>query len=168
MTFLQKLSAYSLGLISDKDLPEVALTGLEEGYESESLRVLAGRKTTDNSFLLNDYFTRTLKELGLTLKKRKDAFTDIIAFYARKIVDNKTDTYFEFEKINTIVNKTEFDWDDIGLMRCYAEYISIWEEKTGGLDFHTAEGITKEKYIEKTEETIRKHLEEWLTANGRT
>ena len=168
MTFLQKLSAYSIGLITDKDLPDLAMTGLEEGFDSESLRILAGHNTTDTSFVLNDYFTRTLKELKLTLKERKDAFIDIIAFYARKIVDNKADTYFEFEKINAIVNKTEFGWDDIGIMPCYAKYISIWEEKMDGLDFHTAEGLTKEEYIKKAEEEIRKYLQQWLIHNGGT
>lgn len=166
MTFIQKLSAYSLGLITDKDLPDLAMTGLEEGFDSESLRILAGLNTSDNSFVLNDYFTRALKELKLTLKERKDAFIDIIVFYARKVVDRKSDAYFEFEKINTIVNNTEFSWDDMGLMSCYAEYVSIWEEKMDGLDFHTAEGLGKEEFIIKTEEKIRKYLQQWLINIG--
>ena len=166
MTFLQKLSSYSLGLIRDKDLPDVAMTGLEEGYDSESLRILAGLTTTENSFLLNDYFGRTLKELRLSLNDRKEILKNVVAFYAKNIVDKKADAYLEFEKLNEIINKTEFRCDDLGLMSCYADYISIWEEKTGGLDFHSAENITKEKYIEKTEESIRKHLQEWLIVYG--
>jgi hypothetical protein len=35
MTFIQKLSSYSLGFITDKDLPDVAMTVLEEGYDSD-------------------------------------------------------------------------------------------------------------------------------------
>jgi len=169
MTFLQKLSAYSLGFITDKDLPDVAMTGLEEGYDSESLRILAGHNTTDNSFVLNDYFRRALKELRLALNDdRKEALINVVAFYAKNIVDKKADAYLEFEKLNEIINKTEFHCEDLGLMSCYVDYISIWEEKTNGLDFHTADGITKEKYIEKTEESIRKHLQEWLTVNSGT
>lgn len=166
MTFLQKLSAYSLGFITDKDLPDVAITGLEEGYDSESLRILAGHNTTDNSFVLSDYFIRALKELRLALNDRKEALINVVGFYAKNIVDKKADTYLEFEKLNEVINKTEFHCDDIGLMSCYADYISIWEEKTHGLDFHTAEGITKEKYIEVTQESLRKHLQEWLAVNG--
>lgn len=166
MNFHQKLSAYSLGLLADEFLPDIAITGLEEGYDSESLRILAGHNSVENSFALNDYFIKTLKELGLTQKDRKDALINVIAFYAKKIVDKNTDTYLEFEKLNEVVNKTEFHCEDIGLMPCYADYISIWEEKMDGLDFHTAEGLTKEKYIEKTEEDIRKYLKEWLTTNG--
>ena len=168
MTFLQKLSAYSLGLITDKDLPNVAMTGLDEGYDSESLRILAGHNTTDNSFVLNYYFLRTLKERRLALNDKKRALINVVAFYAKNIVGKKSDTYLEFEKLNEIINKTEFHSDDIGLMSCYADYISIWEEKNDGLDFHTAEGLTKEKYIERKQESLRKHLQGWLTANGGT
>lgn len=165
MTFLQKLSAYSLGLITDKDLPEVAMTGLEEGYDSESLRILAGYNTTENPFVLADYLTRALKELRLAFNDRKKALIDVASFYVKNIVDKKADTYLEFEELTEIIDKTEFQCEDIGLMSCYAEYISIWEEKTDGLDFHTAMGLTKEKYIEKTEESLRNHLQEWLTIN---
>jgi hypothetical protein len=52
MSFLQELSAYSLGFITDKDLPDPAMTGFEEGYDFESPRILAGLNTTKNSFLL--------------------------------------------------------------------------------------------------------------------
>jgi hypothetical protein len=166
MTFQQKLSAYALGLLTNKDLPDIAMTGLEEDYDSESLRILAGHGSTDNSFVINDYFERTLKELKLTLKGRKEALIDVVAFYAENIVNNKVDTYIHFEKLNDIVDGTEFKWEDLGLMTCYAEYISIWEEKMGGLDFHTSEGLTKEKYIKKSEERIRQYLQEWLLTHG--
>ena len=166
MTFLQKLSAYSLEIITNKDLPDVAVTGLEEGYDSESLRILAGLNPADNPFVINDYFTRALKELGLELNNRKEAVVNVIIFYAKNIVEKKADTYQEFDKLNEIIDKTEFHYEDFGLMSCYAEYISIWEEITGGLDFHTADGLTKEKYIEKVKENIRNHLQDWLAING--
>jgi hypothetical protein len=168
MTFFQKLSAYSLGFITDKDLPDVAMTGLQEGYDSESLRILAGHNTKDNLFVLNDYFRRALIELRVVLNDKKESLITVVAFYARNIVDKKVDTYLEFEKLNEIITKTGFHCADIGLNSCYAEYISIWEEKMDGLDFHTADGIPKEKYIEKTEENIRNHLQEWLIVNGGT
>ncbi len=168
MTFHQKLSAYTLGFLTDKELPDIAMTGLEEGYDAESLRILAGHTITDNSFVLRDYFKSMVKELGLTLKERKEALISIIAFYAKNIVDKKTGTYTEFEKLNQTINKTEFDCDDMGLMPCYADYISIWEEKMDGLDFHSVQGLTKEEYIEKTEGEMRKYLEEWLITNGGT
>lgn len=84
MTFLQKISAYTLGILTDKDLPGIAMTGLEEGYDSESLRILAGHNMTDNSFVLDDYFRRTLNELRLALKDRKEALKDAVAFLCKQ------------------------------------------------------------------------------------
>ncbi|RYY00836.1 MAG: hypothetical protein EOO53_21105, partial [Gammaproteobacteria bacterium] len=106
MTLVQKISAYTLGILTDKDLPDIAMTGLEEGYDSESLRILAGYNTTNNSFILNDYFRKTLKELGLTFNDRKEALINVVAFYAKNVVDKKADPYLEFEKVNEIINKT--------------------------------------------------------------
>ena len=144
MTFSQKISAYTLGFLFDKDLPDIAMTGLEEGRDSESLRILAGHNTTDNSFLLNEYFIKVLQELRLVVKDRKESLKDVISYYATNIVNKKSDTYLEVKKLNEIISKTEFYYDDLDLMPCYADYISIWEEKMDGLDFHTAEGLTKE------------------------
>ncbi len=164
LTFLQKISAYALGLSTEKDLPGLAITGLEEGYDSVSLRILAGLNPTDSPFNLNDYFTSSLNELQIIMPEGKEALIEVVAYYARAIVEKTTDTYTAFGKLIDIINKTPYHCADIGLLHCYADYISIWEEKMGGLDFHTKEGITSEKYIEKTEESIRQQLTKWLAA----
>ncbi len=61
MTFVQKIFAYTLGILTEKDLPDIAITGLEEGYDSESLRILAGHNSTDNAFQLVDYFNASFR-----------------------------------------------------------------------------------------------------------
>ncbi|MCX6319579.1 MAG: hypothetical protein NTW29_20040 [Bacteroidetes bacterium] len=165
MTFEQQISAYSLGILQAKDLQDLAIKGLEESYDSESLRILAGLSSTENPFILHDYFTKAISELNIQLKDPKDALKDVIFFYAKIIVDKQVDTYSGFDKLDSIIMKTGFDFDNFDLMPCYVEYISIWEEKSDGLDFHTYEGLTKEQYIEKTEQQIRNFLREWLNAN---
>jgi len=165
MTFEQKIAAYILGLLKENDLPDIALTGLEEGKDSLSLRMLAGLSPTSNPFELETYFKNAVSELNVKLQEKKEALISIIAYYARIIVESNTDTYNRFSKLNEIIGSTEFSYDDIGLMYCYGDYISIWEEKTGGLDFHTTEGLSKEQYIEKTELNMRKVLENWLFVN---
>lgn len=162
MTFLQKISAYSLGLSTEKDLPDLAITGLEEGYDSASLQILAGLNPGNHLLNLTDFFNKSLKELQITIPEGKEALIEVVAFHASVIVGKKTDTYAEFGKLIDIINKTPFHCADIGLLHCYADYISIWEEKMGGLDFHTKAGITSEKYIEITEESIRQQLIKWL------
>ena len=166
MTFKQKISAYALGVFTESDLPGIAMTGLEENYVSESLRILAGFNSSENSFVLADYFKKAQNELHLETKESKDALKDIIIFYTQNIVNKIIDPYSGIERLHKIIGKTEFHFDDYGLMPCYTDYISIWEEKKDGLDFHTTEGLTKEQYIEKTEESIRIFLREWLIENA--
>lgn len=163
MTLNQKISAYTLGFLTDKDLPDIAITGLEEGYDSESLRILAGHNSTDNAFQMVDYFNSSLKELCLTQPDRKTALINVIKFYTHHIVLKQVDPYLGFEKIQESINKTEFYYDDINLMNCYGDYISIWEVKSDGLQLHTGSGMTKEQYIEKTKEDLVFHLKDWLT-----
>jgi len=168
MTFVQKISAYTLGILTDKDLPDIAMTGLEEGYDSESLRILAGYISTDNAFQLVDYFNASLKELMLTQPDRKTALINVIKGYSHNIVDRKVDPYLGFDRIKDAVGKTEFYYDDINLMNCYADYISIWEVKSDGLQLHSGSGLTKEQYVDKTKEDLIIHLKNWVTDIGGT
>lgn len=163
MTFLQKIAAYSLGFKTDKDLPDIAMTAMEEGYDTASLRMLAGKSENDSAFELRDYFGLTLKELGLVLPETNEALKRVVAYYAKRIAEKEVDTYQGFDEMNDMINRTAFDCEALGLMSCYVDHITIWEEKSEGLDFHTAEGISKEQYIKRTEEGIRQQLKEWLT-----
>ena len=172
MTFLQKLSAYTIGFFTDKDLPDIAMSGLEEGYDSESLRILAGLNSAENLFVLDGYLIKALKELRLKLKERKEALISVISFYANNVVDKKADPYIEFERINEIINKTEFDYIGIDLLPCYADYISIWEVETNGFPlqngFLVYNGPEKKLFLDKTKDDMRKYLKEWLTIHGNT
>ena len=168
MTLVQKISAYNLGLLTDRDLPDIAMTGLEEGYTSESLRILAGYSSNDNAFQLVDYFKRTLLELRLTPIDKKDSLISVIKHYADKIIQRQLDPYLGFDDINKIVRTTHFDYSDISLNECYVDYISIWEVQSDGLQLHTGSGLTKEKYIDKTKEDLVNHLRQFLTEIGGT
>lgn len=143
----------------------MAMTAMEEGYDTASVRMLAGKSGNDSAFELRDYFGLALKELGLVLPERKEALITVVAYYAKRIAEKEVDTYLGFDEINDMINRTEFDCEALGLMSCYTDYITIWEEKSDGLDFHTAAGISKNEYIKKTEEGIRRQLKEWLIEN---
>ena len=168
MNFTQNISAYTIGLLADKNLPDIAMTGLEEGYDSDTLRILAGHNSSDNAFQLVDYFNDVLKELDLTLPDRKSALIEVIKFHANKISSKLVDPYLGFQVIVDIINRTEFYYDNINLMDCYADYISIWEVKSDGLQLHEGLGLTKEQYIEKIKEDLVYHISKWLTEIGST
>jgi hypothetical protein len=163
MTFVQKISAYNLSLLTDKDLPDIALTGLEEGYDSETLRILAGCTSSDNAFQLFDYFKRALSENGIAEIDRKRSLINVVKCYGEQIIAKQLDPYLGFDKINSIVRTTEFDYPDISLNKCYADYITIWELERDGLQLHTGSGLTREQFIEKTKNEMIIDLRKWST-----
>lgn len=141
----------------------MAVTGLEEGLNSYTLRVLAGHNAGDNPFQLVDYFKAVLKELDLVQPGRKWALIDVIEFHAYKIAHEQSDPYSGFGLIDDILKKTEFYYDDIGLMECYSDYISIWEVESDGLQLHEGLGLTKEQFINRAKDDLVKHISVWLT-----
>jgi len=168
MTLVQKLSAYTLGMLSDKDLPDIALTGLDEGYDSPSLRILAGYRSSDNPFQLKDYFEKALMELGIAERNQRDSLIEIIKYYADQIVHKKLDPYLGFDQIDKILLSTQFEYRDIFLDKCYVDYISIWEVQNDGLQLHEGSGLTKDQYIEATKNELISNLRQWLTETGGT
>ena len=168
MTFNQKISAYTLGLLTVKDLSDIAMTALEEGKDSESLRMLAGQNASCNAFQVLDYFSSTLKELNMKLPDQKAALLDVLKYLVRRIVDKQSDPYPQFEKINEIVSRTEYDLEQLNLMDCYVLYICIWEVKGDGLQLQGT-SMTKEEYILKTTNELVAYLSDWLNeaSNGK-
>lgn len=168
MTFYQKISAYSLSLLSDKDLPGIAVSGLEEGFDSESLRILAGYGSNENPFKLAGYFSRSLKEIGFNIPTRVNALISIIRYYVDEIIKGKVDSYEGFQAIENIVRSTSFDFEDIKLQDCYVNYISIWEVSSDGLQLHEGSGLTKEEYINNEKRELVSNLRSWLNSAGGT
>ncbi len=161
MNFHQQLSAYKLGLLTDKDLPDIAIAGIEEGYDSGSLRILAGRGRTENAFVLCEDFQKALHELGFNLKDDKDAFLDLLVYYAEDIVNNGADPYEGYKNIIDL-SYEGLDHLDFDLLDVYTLHVSIWEEESDGLDFHSSKGLTKEEYIESAKQEMITHLKTWL------
>lgn len=127
MNFIQKIATYSLGLSKDKDLPLIALQGIEDGYCSETLYMLAGMDESENGFKLFDYLKQTLSELNISFPDRQTAMIQIVQLHAYNIANYITDPYDGMYEIAKIIDKTAFDWDDIKLWGAYGYYIAINE-----------------------------------------
>ena len=81
MTFKQKIADYVLVNRSLNQLPNIAASGLAEGFESESLLILAGMNKNDNSFELDYYFNRMMAELEIELPSKLEAANVLIYLY---------------------------------------------------------------------------------------
>jgi hypothetical protein len=86
LTFREAINAVALGLISGDQLPDVATTGLVEGYHCQSLAVLAGESTAHyDPVECHRLWGAALEELGLTMPDRLDAARSLVRTYARLI-----------------------------------------------------------------------------------
>lgn len=161
MNFRVKLAAYVLRHLSEKDLSDIAMTALSEGIDSDSIRILAGMNSSDNTFELRMYFETALIENNLILPDEKKALEIYITFVIQKINSLSLSPYQGFEKIDDAIGKTAYYFDDMGLMECYVDYIQIWEIKTGGTEFYPKD-FSPSRYIAEKEQEMLEKLNLWV------
>ena len=167
MNFKQKLANYKLGNFSDSDLPMIGLTGLEENLESESLTILAGLSSNENAFILNEYFSKALKELEIDLPTEKESLFILIDCYAEKMLNKEIEIYRGLDKIkNEVLFKVSFEiesekyvYDSIKFDVLYGLYINLDELihdeiNLGGLK-------SKKVWIKEIEEEVMEELKKW-------
>lgn len=83
---------WQLELLPSEDLPEIAVSALENGCDSPSLRILAG-ETKRIASTVGPLFVKALHELGISLPEVASAQMTVARFYARKIIDGSMSPY---------------------------------------------------------------------------
>lgn len=117
------------GNLTTSQLPEIAILGLEEGLESESLLILGSLSRNDNSFEINEYFEKVIKELDIEFPEKRQA----AIIYAQGIIDDILTGEIEIiEGIYEIKNKAIDSFDFFSESQKYC-YDSIGFEKIYGL-----------------------------------
>lgn len=165
--FLDKLALYVVKGQPSSELPEIAMQGLEEGYENPSLILLAGLSADENPFVMDECFKNVLEELNVDFIERNQAAFFLIKSIAKNILDNQIDTYVGCDFIfNQILNMTDlrkqddkFVYDSIGLADVYSFYITIEELMTASVKWDTLK--TNEQLIEEVKENIKVKFKEW-------
>jgi hypothetical protein len=167
MTFNQKLANYVLGSLTVSDLPDVAMTGINEGLESESLLILAGFCKNENDFEILSYFKKALFELKIELKSEKEAAIEIIHFYALEILNGK----ISISKGINIIVKNVLDATSLWREITYAPYDCIhfdtlyslyWQLEELLNDKVLIESVKRKQLILETENEIKQELKVWI------
>ena len=130
MNFERQLAKYVIGIISTSQLPELALKGLEEGFQSDSLIILAGLSKNENSCIINQYFEMALFELKITLPEKRKASLILIEEIIEEINGGEKDIIQATgEIINTLMltfdlefETTKYCVDKIGFASIYGLY----------------------------------------------
>jgi hypothetical protein len=97
--FRQEILNFILGNSSTSNLPQIGLIGLNEGFESESLIILAGLSQTDNSFEIERYFKDSMSELDIVLPDKKTASIELAQFFADMVIERKIEPILGVSKM---------------------------------------------------------------------
>jgi len=130
LNFKQHIAKYVTGHLTTSQLPELAILGIEEGYESESLFILAGMSKNDNGFEIQEYFKKALAELNLELPDRRNAALEYTTGITQDILNEKKDLFEGLKEIKSgaldsydfFSETKKYVYDSIGFETIYGLY----------------------------------------------
>jgi hypothetical protein len=173
LTFKEKIADYVLGNRTTSRFPDIAINGLEEGNESESLLILAGMSENDNNFELEQYFSQMLLELGFELPSKLEAADILITFYLTKMVNEPENGFDLMTKIHNEIYhanewietnpelKKEFVGEELGIQHLYTWYRELQDFGDGSmLLYHNDLPHLEQK--KKFEDQLIAAAENWL------
>lgn len=88
----KSVALYSLEMLPVDDLPQIAIEALEAGYDSVSLRELAGGQS-EHPFDFRQKFEKALKELQLPMPCRRGAAILLACHIAKSILKGEMSPY---------------------------------------------------------------------------
>jgi hypothetical protein len=167
MNFKQLIGQYALGNLLVEQLPELAYKGLEEGFESPSLIMLAGIEKNESSFVIEQYFKSALAELRIKIPERRNAALEYATIIAQEIIDGKKEV---FDGVGEIISKvirtndfesdtTQYLYDGIffdNVYGCYYNYDDLENPLV-----QISKGDSREALIVEAREKLLKKLIIW-------
>jgi len=168
MNFKHLIGQYVLGYLPTEQLPQVAYIGLEEGFDSPSLVMLAGIEKGENSFIIEKYFKAALSELNIHTPDKKKASLEYGMTIAQEIIDGKKNI---FEGVGEIIHKVIRRGDFESYTTTYL-YDGIFFESVYGLyyeyddlenDMMQVSGDkSREQLILETKQDLLQELTNWI------
>lgn len=176
MNFQQKLADFVLGNRTISQHPDIALTGLNEQMESESLVILAGMNDQDNTFELEQYFEQMLSELQIELQTKMEAANILLNFYMKLMVAEPTRAFELMTKIKNDIDDS-FDWpqedtnkylgEELGLQHLYTWYRELQDLEDGSMLLYYNE-LPRTEQKKKFEERLIEEANNWLNLKNIT
>lgn len=167
MNFQEKLANYVLGNLTGSYFPDIALTALSQGIESESLLILAGMSDRDNTFELQKYFDGSLRELGISLPSKIEAAQSLLSYYLGEMIAHPENAFRVMNRIDNDIYqqvdwlkeleivKKEFVGEELGLERMFTWYRELQDFDDNGMLLYYNELPKKEQ-----KERFQQHLVE--------
>jgi hypothetical protein len=179
MNFQQKLADFVLTNRTTSQHPDIALTGMHEQLESESLVILAGMNDRDNTFELDQYFRQMLSELQIELPSKIESVDILLNYYMNLIVAEPNRAFELMRKIHNQVhhavewpeshssNKKKYVGEELGLEHLYTWYRELQDFEDGSALFYYNE-FPRTKQKKKFEQHLVEEAQNWLKMNEKS
>jgi len=176
MNFQQKLADFVLGNRTSSQHPDIALTGMSEHLDSESLNILAGMNRQDNTFELEQYFRQMLTELQIDLPSKMESVNILLKYYMNLIVAEPNRSFELMGKIHNQVyhsvewtdstspNKKNYVGSELGLEHLYTWYRELQDFEDGSALFYYNE-LPRTEQKRKFEQHLVEEAQNWIKAN---
>ena len=167
MKFRQELTAYAAGDRTADQLPAIAMTGLEEGLDTPSLRILAGMDKSDNPFEIEKYFKQMLNELHIELADKRQAALDYALIITDQILTGDEDIITGTRRIFTIAlaeypfekETRKYVYDSIGLEKIYGLLDTYSDISEADIPWHKEK--TNRELMDEVRAELLVELKKW-------
>ncbi|PXY02563.1 hypothetical protein DF185_00270 [Marinifilum breve] len=175
MKFKEKICKYVLGEYSYSHLPQLALDALIEGYESESLYILAGMTDNNPTYERQKYFEKALTEISFSLPNRTESANILLDHYLEQMITKPSDSFHIMQLIDnelyTKVFQTEkedmedekYVGQEAGIEKLYTWYRELQDLDDGSPLFYYTD-LTKEEQEKKFKEHLVYEAQQALKA----
>ena len=155
------------GNLTTDQLPDIGVTGLEEGMDTPSLCILAGLSKNESPFQIDHYFKLTLEELNIKLPNKRQAAIEYAMAIVDEIMDGKKDViigsreirYKAIDSYDFFSESKQYCYDSIGFETAYGLFDTIDELSCANTSWKTEK--PNEQFMTETKEELFEELKKW-------
>ena len=167
MDFRQQIAKYVTGNMTSDQLPEIGMTGLEEGLDTPSLCILAGLSKNESPFEIEHYFNLALDELKIALPDKREAALEYAIGIVDEIIGGKKDLitgtreirYKAIDSYDFYSETKQYCYDSIGFEKAYGLFDTFEELSNADSPWQTEK--TNEQLLTETKTELFEELKKW-------
>jgi len=155
------------GNLTTNQLPDIGVTGLQEGLDTPSLCILAGLSKNESPFQIEHYFKLTLEELNIKLPDKRQAAIEYAMAIVDEILEGKKDViigtreirYNAIDSYDFFSESKQYVYDSIGFETAYGLFDTIDELSCANGPWQTEK--TNEQLMIETKTELFEELKKW-------
>ena len=167
MNFRQQIAKYVTGNLTTDQLPDIGVSGLEEGLDTPSLCILAGLSKNESPYQINHYFQQTLNELNIQLPDKRQAAIEYALAIVDEILEGKKDViigtreirYKAIDSYDFFSESKQYCYDSIGFEKAYGLFDTFDELSNADRPWQTEK--TNEQLMTETRTELFEELKRW-------